>query len=101
MMGFNTVYQSRGSRGAFDLLAMRGSENLALQVKRRKLPLRFKAAEWSRMQADGRALGWSWVVASVAPDGEVVFLDPKKARKGTLTKAAAIENLLKWHSLAR
>lgn len=97
MMGFNTVYQSRGSRGAFDLLAMRGGENLALQVKRKPLPLRFKAAEWSRMQADGKALGWPWVVASVAPaDGAVVFLDPKKAKRGTLGEAAVIENLLAW-----
>ncbi|MCC7534760.1 MAG: AAA family ATPase, partial [Deltaproteobacteria bacterium] len=40
-MGFDLVYQSRGSRGAFDLLATRGADQLGVQVKRSRLPLRF------------------------------------------------------------
>ena len=37
--GFELVYQSRGSRGAFDLLATRGAQQLGVQVKRSPLPL--------------------------------------------------------------
>jgi hypothetical protein len=95
-MGFQTVYQSRGSRGAFDLLALRGPTRLAVQVKRRPVPLRFSRSEWQRMQADGKALQWSWIVASVAKDGAVTFLDPSKVRTLTLGPAAAISNLLAW-----
>ncbi|MBI4701010.1 MAG: hypothetical protein HY744_07605 [Deltaproteobacteria bacterium] len=39
--GFELVYQSRASRGAFDILAVRGDQRLGLQVKRSRPPLRF------------------------------------------------------------
>ena len=100
-MGFELVYQSRASRGAFDLLATRGPQQLGLQVKRSKLPLRFGKARWTRMEAEGRRFGWRWVVVAVLPPpGEdVVVLDPARARHGRevrLGQEAAIGNLLAW-----
>jgi AAA+ ATPase superfamily predicted ATPase len=98
-MGFNLVYQSRGSRGAFDLLATHGALQLGVQVKRGSLPVRFSRNEWARMIAEGRSLRWSWVVASVSQGGAVRILDPAKAtvkKAITLTESALIENLLLW-----
>jgi hypothetical protein len=100
LLGFDLVYQSRGSRGAFDLLAVRGAEQLGVQVKRSSLPLRFRKSEWHRMEADAARLEWSWIVAAVNPDSEeVVFLDPARARRGReirLGDAARIDNLVTW-----
>jgi Holliday junction resolvase len=100
-MGFELVYQSRASRGAFDLLATRGAAQLGLQVKRSKLPLRFKRAVWDRMVADAKRFGWRWVIVAVSasPDAGILVLDPAKARIGRevrLHTDAVIENLLFW-----
>jgi len=98
-MGFDLVYQSRASRGSFDLLATRGSDQLGVQVKRSALPLRFDAATWKRMSADAERLGWRWSVAAVAPDGAVRFLDPARARRGKevrLGELAVIDSLVEW-----
>jgi len=100
-MGFELVYQSRASRGAFDLLAIRGTHQLGIQVKRSALPLRFDTASWNRMAADAERLGWRFVVAA-QPPGErepVLFLDPAAARRSrgvSLDHEAAIPNLLAW-----
>jgi AAA+ ATPase superfamily predicted ATPase len=100
-MGFDLVYQSRASRGAFDLLATRGARQLALQVKRTALPVRFSRSAWKRMEAEADRFGWRWVVAVVTPepDGRVRVLDPGRARIGRearLGGEAAIDNLLRW-----
>jgi hypothetical protein len=98
-MGFELVYHSRASRGAFDLLATRGARQLGVQVKRTDLPAHVGIADWKRMRAEGARLGWQWVIAAVASDGAVHFLDPHKARvrRGiTLTTSAAIDNVLLW-----
>jgi len=98
-MGFDLVYQSRASRGAFDLLATRGAVQVGLQVKRSPLPLRFTRAEWSRMQADATRLGWRWVAAAVGSDDSVVILDPARARQGRevrMDAGATIANLPRW-----
>jgi AAA+ ATPase superfamily predicted ATPase len=98
--GFDIVYQSRASRGAFDLLATRGTAQLGVQVKRRKLPLSFTAEEWNRMEADAGRLGWSWLVAAVDPgDERVRFLDPALARHGrrfSLGADAEVTNVVAW-----
>ncbi|MBI4821437.1 MAG: ATP-binding protein [Deltaproteobacteria bacterium] len=96
--GFDLVYQSRASRGAFDLLATRGARHLGIQVKRSALPLRFSKAEWARMVADGKRLGWAWIIAAVTADG-IHLLDPRRARKGREVRVpvdASIENILAW-----
>jgi hypothetical protein len=98
-LGFDLVYQSRGSRGAFDLLAIHGPEQLGVQVKRSELPLRFSKTEWSRMVAEAKRFGWRWIVMAVDAKGAVAALDPKKARRARevrLTGGAIIENLLEW-----
>ena len=99
-LGFELVYQARASRGAFDLLALRGTTTLALQVKRSALPLRFERAAWQRMAADADRFGWRWVVAAVDPDdGAVRFLDPGAVRRGKEIRvgdAAVIEHVLEW-----
>lgn len=82
-LGFDLVYQSRASKGAFDLLALRGASQLGVQVKRGSFPLRFSRTEWRRMGADAERLGWRWVVAQVDPKTETVLvLDPARARAG-------------------
>jgi hypothetical protein len=99
-LGFDLVYQSRASRGAFDLLATRGAQQLGVQVKRTRLPLRLPAADWKRMQGEAVRLGWRAVVAAVTPEGAVEILDPSKVRisgrTGSLSASAAIDNLLLW-----
>ena len=100
-MGFDLIYQSRASRGAFDLLATRGAHQLGVQVKRSPLPLRFSAAAWKRMAAEGERFGWRWVVAALTPppEGRLLLLDPARAavkKRVTLGAEAAIDNLLLW-----
>ena len=99
-MGFDLVYVSRASRGAFDLLATRGAHQLGLQVRARALPLRFTRAEWGRMEAEAARFGWSWMIAAVSPQGgDVVLLDPGAARLGREVRIgveAQVENLLQW-----
>jgi Holliday junction resolvase len=97
--GFDLVYQSRASRGAFDLLATRGATQLGIQVKRSSLPLRFTKSEWSRMTAEAARLNWRWVVAAVHQDGVISVMDPRKAKRGRevrLDASATIDNLLRW-----
>jgi Holliday junction resolvase len=98
-MGFDLVYQSRASRGAFDLIAARGAVQLGLQVKRSDLPLRFTRHAWSRMEAEAARLGWVWIVAAVDRQGKLTLLDPARARKreeARLDEAAAVHDLLLW-----
>jgi len=100
-MGFELVYQSRASRGAFDLLGIRDGAQLGIQVKRSPLPLRFSKTQWHRISADARRLGWRFVIAAVAPppSGKVVFLSPQAAHVSkavTLGEGAIIDNLLDW-----
>ena len=100
-MGFDLVYQSRASRGAFDLLATRGPHQLGIQVKRSALPLRFGAAEWKRMEAESERFGWRWIVAVLTPPpgNQVMLLDPdlaKVKKNVTLDAGSAIQNLLSW-----
>lgn len=101
LFGFELVYRSRASRGAFDLLAIRGGVQLGLQVKRSPLPVRFAKPAWKRMKADAKKLGWSWVVAAVDPDHAVTFLDPAKATQAKeirVGRSARIESLVEWVS---
>jgi hypothetical protein len=98
-MGAELVYQSRASRGAFDLLALYAGNHLGVQVKRSALPVRFDKATWSRMSADAIRLGWRWVIAAVDDAGNVRLLDPTRAsRRGEarVGEGAIIENLARY-----
>lgn len=115
-LGFELVYQSRASRGAFDLLGIRAGIQVGLQVKRSALPVRFSKSAWARLHSDARRLGWRWLVAVVTPSSEVHFFDPgpgpapgarpvTRAGKPGRTRAAAgvtlverdaLDNVLEW-----
>ncbi len=95
-LGFDLIYQSRASRGAFDLLAIRAGVQLGVQVKRTTLPMSLPLADWKRMEAEAARLGWRWIVAVATTDEQVHFLDPSKRRGGRIHEAAAIPNLLIW-----
>lgn len=98
-LGFELVYQSRASRGAFDLLGVRAGAQVGIQVKRTTLPVRFTTAAWARMHADAQRLGWRALLAVVTPEGRVHFFDPAKARLGkqaSLYADAALANVLAW-----
>ena len=100
-LGFDLIYQSRASKGAFDLLATRGPTQLGIQVKRSAMPLRFGPAAWKRMHAEAERFGWHWIVAAVTPPPEnrLLLLDPAGARTGKrvrLGASAEIDNLLAW-----
>jgi hypothetical protein len=98
-IGFDLIYQSRRSRGAFDLLAIRGGTQMGVQVKKAELPVVFSNDDWRRMAAEAKRFGWQWVVAVVDARGSVSFLDPSRARRGKqvrLGAPAVIANLLEW-----
>lgn len=99
-LGFDLIYQSRGSRGSFDLLAVRGAWPMGVQVRRRPLPLRFTTTEWTRMEADAARFGWRWAIVAVDPeDGTVRVLDPSRARGSRgriLDEEAKLDNVLAW-----
>lgn len=98
-LGFELVYQSRASRGAFDLLAIRNGRPVGIQVKRSKLPVRFSPSAWARLDSDARRLEWRWLVAAVTPEGNVHFFDPAKVRDGapvSLSVAHELDNVLAW-----
>lgn len=97
--GFELVYQSRASRGAFDLMAVREATQLGVQVRGTKLPVRFTKTEWNRLEADSLRFGWPFIIAVAPPKGRVILLDPKKAtRKNsiTLSEQCEIDNILTW-----
>jgi AAA+ ATPase superfamily predicted ATPase len=99
LLGFELVYQSRASRGAFDLLAIRGSRQLGVQVKRSALPLRFAKTAWTRMLGDAARWGWAFCIAAVDPSGEVTLLDPErvsKRKEARIGEEARIDNVLRW-----
>lgn len=98
-MGFDLVYRSRVSRGAFDLLATREGTLLGIQVKRSKVPLSFTKQQWSRLEAEAHRLHWAWVVAAETADGSIQVLDPGRAMKDRVVRLghdAVIDNLLLW-----
>jgi Holliday junction resolvase len=81
--GVGLVYQSRASRGAFDLLAVYQTHQIGVQVKKvRRFPVYLSEREIGRMRHEARALGWHAVLAFDHDDG-VSFhaLD-----QGTVTK---------------
>lgn len=97
--GFDLVYQSRGSRGAFDLLALRGHQQLGVQVKRSAFPVRFGKREWARMDADATRWDWAWCVAVVDAEARVHLCDPRRAEVGRevrVTEKSAIDNVSRW-----
>jgi AAA+ ATPase superfamily predicted ATPase len=79
--GFRGVYQSRASRGAFDLLAIHGTRVIGLQVKTGTPPFGLRAQEKARLLADARRLRFVPVLALVDKDS-VRFFDLRRTRGG-------------------
>ncbi|MDI6793055.1 MAG: ATP-binding protein [bacterium] len=70
-LGFQLVYQSKASRGAFDLLGIMNTKCLGIQVKRAELPLYFKGEELQKIKYWAKELNWKPVIAVY--DGEECF----------------------------
>lgn len=86
--GFRGVYQSRASRGAFDLLAIHDTRVFGLQVKKRRLPCTVGKTELNRLREDARRLGFHPVLAVVS--GEYVrFYDLQRAPSRTALRITA------------
>lgn len=77
--GFRGVFQSRASRGVFDLLAIHGARVFGIQVKTSKDPSGLRRQARARLLADARRLGFAPVLALVQGDS-VRFYDLRKPR---------------------
>ncbi|MBI4606419.1 MAG: ATP-binding protein [Planctomycetes bacterium] len=95
--GFRGVYQSRASRGAFDLLAVHDTRVIGLQVKTGAPPFELRAQEKARLLEDARRLGFVPALALVRGDA-VRFYDLRQGSgKGGLRirdDTRAVETLL-------
>jgi Holliday junction resolvase len=70
--GFELIYQSKASRGAFDLLAILQTKEVGVQVKKASFPFYLRRDELQLMQYWAEKLGWAPVLALVV-EGEVYF----------------------------
>ena len=62
-LGFRIIYQSRASRGAFDLLAILDDKQIGIQCKRGQYPFYLKKSTVNEMQFWAKKLNWIPVVA--------------------------------------
>lgn len=66
--GFHLVYRSRDSRGTFDLVALLGTTQIGLQVKRcERFPCYLSRAEHARMLRWGEQLSWTPILVIYDP----------------------------------
>lgn len=72
--GFELVYQSRASRGAFDLLAILQTKEVGVQVKKGDFPYYLKKDELRLMQHWAKQLQWKSLFALVT-ENNVYFYD--------------------------
>jgi Holliday junction resolvase/AAA+ ATPase superfamily predicted ATPase len=78
-LGFELVYQSRASRGAFDLLAILQAREVGVQVKKASLPFYLDREELQRMRHWAKQLEWIPLLALVVDDA-VYFYDARQLR---------------------
>jgi len=98
-LGFRSVYQSRASRGPFDLLAHLGTSVLALQVKKSQRPAYVPRTGLERLDEEARSLGFIPLLV-IVEDGVPLFYEPNKlrrtARSGVVDgQAPRVEQILK------
>lgn len=96
--GFNLIYQSRASRGAFDLLAISGTKEIGIQVKKAHLPYYLPREKLHLMKHWAERLHWIPLLALVI-EKDVRFYDINRLQtKGRSCrideKAETIDNLL-------
>jgi len=70
--GFRLAYESKASRGTFDLLALYEFRCIGIQCKKVALPYSLPKTVARRMDAEGERLGWEPVLA-LHVDGGVRF----------------------------
>lgn len=76
-LGFELVYQSRASRGAFDLLAILQAREVGVQVKKSSWPFYLDRDELQRMRYWAEQLAWIPLLALVV-EGAVSFYDARR-----------------------
>ena len=96
--GFESVFQSRANRGAFDLLAVQGATEVGVQVKKGALPFYVPADEIRRMQHWAKRLGWVPILALVDEDDALFYnvarLRPSARRCRFDERTRRVQNLL-------
>jgi Holliday junction resolvase len=96
--GVGLVYQSRASRGAFDLLAVYQTHQIALQVRRiKKYPVYISERQIGRMRRDARTMGWHAALAFDLDDAVFVHAlgqgaETKRGRR--YTQETALRHIL-------
>jgi Holliday junction resolvase/AAA+ ATPase superfamily predicted ATPase len=96
--GFELIYQSRASRGAFDLLAIFNSIEYGVQVKMGAFPFYLKINDLQLMQYWSEKLNWTPIFALVSEEAVYFFDCLKWKTKGRSYRidetTQTIENLL-------
>lgn len=100
--GFDLIYQSRASRGAFDLLAIQGGKEIGIQVKKAHLPYYLPKEKLHLITHWAEKLAWIPLLALVIEE-HVRFYDIRHLKaKGKSCrideKTQAIDNLLMLES---
>lgn len=98
--GFELIYQSRASRGAFGLLAILGTIEVGIQVKKASLPYYIKTDELQLMKYWAGQLSWIPLFALVDDNETLYFYDVThwKAKGKSFrvdNQTERVENLLK------
>ena len=71
--GVGLIYQSKASRGSFDLLALYQAYQIGVQVKKiKEFPAYVSQRELGRMHRDAKQMGWAPALASDSGD-EILF----------------------------
>jgi len=73
--GFELIYQSRASRGAFDLLAILQTKELGVQVKKGSFPYYLKKEELQLMQHWAKQLRWQPPLLALVTEADIYFYD--------------------------
>src|SRR3989339_202876 len=99
-IGFQLIYQSQASRGAFDLLGIITTQKIGIQVKKGKFPFYIKAKEINEMKFWAKELSWKPVLAVVFYD-KCFFYDAEKLKQHGAhfkveEKTPYIKNMLKF-----
>lgn len=97
--GFRSVYQSRASRGSFDLLAIHDTRVLGIQVEKSQFPFYLPPVERTRLIEDARRLGLRPVLALVLGK-EIRFYDLEQVSSGQSGGAIREETEFKASALA-
>jgi len=79
--GFKLVYQSKASRGTFDLLAMHDYMMIGIQCKKCELPCYVEKSLIRRMKREAEKLDWHALLAIHTSSG-IRFYDAKALKEG-------------------